>query len=201
MRVLWPLLIIWSLSVGAEGLRPGDVILQPMRCYLCRLIELHEDSPFSHMGVVVGEAGGRVLVAESLGSVRLVELKQFLAKGDASSEHQLLRPREAGPFPLMEAVAPWLGAPYDHDFRWDNLASDGREKLYCSELVAKLLNLFLEDDLPTKIMDYSRNRAEWERYFRGAVPDGLPGNSPADFARSPQFELLGTYQDGQWNWN
>ncbi len=201
MRALGFLLTFLVLPVWAMSMRPGDVILQPMRCYLCRLIEMHEESSFSHMGVVVDVEGERVWVAEALGVVRLVELGEFLQKGGSTREHLWLRPRESGPFPLLAAVKPWLGAPYDHEFRWNNVAADGREKLYCSELVAKLLNLFLVDDLPTKTMDYSRHRTEWERYFRGQVPDGLPGNSPADFERSAQFDHLGNYLDGVWNLN
>lgn len=200
IRTLWPFIGLLTFQAAAHGLRPGDVILQPLRCYLCRMIELQERSDYSHMGVVV-EAGAEVWVAESLGSVKVVKLADFLGKGDRTRAHLLLRPREAGPFLLKEAVTPMLGSDYDHDFRWDNLGRDGREALYCSELVAKLLNQFLLEDLPTKQMNYTENRDYWERYFRGHVPDGLPGNSPADFANSPQLERLGTYQDGAWNWN
>jgi hypothetical protein len=200
MRFLWALLGLLTIPAIAGPLRPGDVILQPMRCYLCRMIEIHEQSDFSHIGVVI-EVGSETWVGESLGAVRMVKLAEFLAKGDLSRAHLILRPRETVTFALKDAIAPLLGAEYDHAFRWDNLGRDGREALYCSELVAKLLNLFLVQDLPTKLMDYTENRESWERYFRGNVPDGLPGNSPADFEKSSQLKRIGTYQDGVWNWN
>ena len=200
MRFLLALLGLLTIPAIAATLRPGDVILQPMRCYLCRMIEIHEQSDFSHMGVVI-EVGDETWVGESLGTVKMVKLAEFLAKGDQTRAHLIVRPREAVTFALKEAIAPLLGAEYDHDFRWDNLGRDGREALYCSELVAKLLNQFLLEDLPTKQMNYTENRDYWERYFRGNVPDGLPGNSPADFEKSSQLKRLGTYQDGVWNWN
>lgn len=200
MHILLALLGLLTFEATAHTLRPGDVILQPMRCYLCRMIEMHEQSSFSHMGVVV-EVNNEVWVGESLGVVKLITLSEFLAKGDHTRPHLVIRPKEQVTFRLKEAIVPLLGADYDHDFRWDNLGRDGREALYCSELVAKLLNLFLVKKLPTKIMDYTLNREAWERYFRGHVPDGVPGNSPGDFEKSQQFIRLGTYQDGAWNWN
>lgn len=200
MRILAALIGLITFSAMAKTLRPGDVILQPMRCYLCRMIEVHEQSIYSHMGVVV-EVNSEVWVGESLGAVRLVKLADFLSKGDSTRPHLIIRPKENVPFKLKEAITPLLGSEYDHDFRWDNLGRDGREALYCSELVAKLLNQFLVQNLPTKIMDYSLNREAWERYFGGNVPDGMPGNSPGDFEKSKQFNHLGTYQDGTWNWN
>ena len=200
MRALFALISFLSLSSWAHELRPGDVILQPMRCQLCRMIEQHEGSIYSHMGLVV-EVAQETWIIEALGDVHLVRLTEFLAKGDNTRPHLILRPREAGPFPLKEVVLPLIGAEYDHDFLWDNLGRDGREAYYCSEIVAKLLNPFLLNDLPTKKMDYSLNRAYWERHFRGKIPEGLPGNSPGDFEKFNQFIRLGTYQGGIWSWN
>jgi hypothetical protein len=132
--------------------------------------------------------------------VKVVTLSEFLGKGDKSRPHKLIRSREQATFLLREAIEPIIGAEYDHDFRWDNLGHDGREALYCSELVTKLLNPFLENDIPTKLMDYTQNAEAWSRYFRGNVPQGLPGNSPGDFERSSLFFEVATYQDNQWNW-
>lgn len=194
------LILFISISAQARELQVGDVILQPLRCYLCRMIEQHENSIYSHMGIVVATTK-EVVVAEAWGVVRKISLAEFLQKGDQSRPHLVLRPLEAGHFLLEEALSPLLGAEYDHDFRWDNLGQDGREALYCSELVTKLLNPFFTQDIPTKIMDYTENAESWSRYFRGNVPQGLPGNSPGDFERSPLFKKIGTYVGGQWNWN
>lgn len=197
----WLLILIFCVPHSwAFDFRSGDVILQPLKCYLCGLIEQHENSSFAHLGIVIEVAPKEVWVAESLGKVKMIRLSEFLAKGDKTRPHKLIRPREQVRFALREALEPLIGADYDHDFRWDNLGRDGREALYCSELVTKLLNPFLQNDIPTKLMDYTQNAEAWSRYFRGNVPQGLPGNSPGDFERSPLFVEVATYQDNRWNW-
>jgi len=202
MGSLISILLLLSFPALARdaSLRVGDVLLQPLQCYLCGLIEAHENSPFAHMGVVV-RTRPQILIAEALGEVRVVPLADFLAKGDATRALLARRPFEDVGDDLLELLRPWLGAAYDGAFRWDNLGADGREVFYCSELVTKLLNQRLRDPVPTKRMEYTLNRAVWERYFGGPAPDGLPGNSPGDFERSPLFRDLATYEGGAWNWN
>lgn len=178
----------------------GDVILQPKRCYLCGYIEAHENSIFSHMSVVVSVKNNEVIVAESLTKVRLLSLEDFLKLGDNRRHHKAIRLIEVAKLDLMKEVRPLLGADYDSDFRWDNLGRDGREALYCSELVAKIMNPFLSRKIPTKIMDYSLNFDFWNNYFQGNIPQGLEGNSPGDFEKSPLFFEVARYEDGQWNW-
>jgi len=200
MRILWALLGLTLAAPGFARFEVGDVILQPMRCYLCRLIEQHENSIYSHLGLVV-QVSPEVLVAQSLGQVRLSKLSDFLTQADATRPQLLIRLKEQVNADLLADLLPWLGADYDHDFRWDNLGRDGREALYCSELVTKILNPYLTQKIPTKIMRYEQNHEAWERYFRGNIPEGLPGNSPGDFERSRLFEKLATFEDSQWTWN
>lgn len=202
MRILALLLTLISFAstARASSLRAGDVILQPLRCYSCGLIEQQEGSDYAHMGLVV-RGGSAPLVAESLGEVRVVPLAEFLAKGDSRRMHKIRRPRERADFRLLEAIRPWLGAEFDRAFRWDNLGRDGREAFYCSELVTKLLNQFLRTPLAPKPMDFSANLAGWSAYFNGDVPHGEPGVSPADYERSPLFDTIGTIKDGTWNWH
>ncbi len=195
-------LILLTLFLGASRaseLRPGDVLLQPRLCYLCRLIERQEGSPYAHMAVVV-RGGEDPLVAESLGEVRVLPLGDFLAQSDPARHVLIRRPVEEGPFPLEDAIQPLLGAPYDDVFLWDNYSPDGREALYCSEMVTKLMNPFLREKIPTKTMRYVHDRELWERYFGGLPPDGRPGNSPGDFERSQLFRSIGEYRGGQWSW-
>jgi DNA-directed RNA polymerase subunit N (RpoN/RPB10) len=177
----------------------GDVILQPLRCYSCGLIEAQEKSTFAHMGLVVSISHG-VKVAEALGVVRVVTLSEFLHKGDANRSHKIMRPRESVSFDLVKAIEPWLGAEFDRAFRWDNLGRDGREAFYCSELVTKLLNKFLKRQIPTKPMDFSQNFEAWNSYFAGSVPQGEPGVSPGDFEYSKLFIWVGSFKGGTWNW-
>lgn len=177
----------------------GDVLLQPRRCYLCSLIEQHENSIYSHMSLVV-KVDDEVWVADSLTQVRIQKLSEFMGQGDLSRPHKVLRLKEVLRGDLMTSVIPLLGAEYDREFRWDNLGRDGREALYCSEFVAKALNVHIDNKISTKIMNYDVNRELWERYFGGDTPDGLPGNSPGDFEKSPLFYQAGSFEAGRWIW-
>jgi hypothetical protein len=83
------------------------------------------------------------------------------------------------------------GLKYDHDFLWNNLDENGEEKLYCSEMVTKLLQGFMGIEVGTRRMKFDRNRDQWIRYFRGNPPDGKIGNSPAVFEHSELFYVVG----------
>lgn len=194
-----PFLLIWLILPPAWALdwRPGDVLLQPVVCGLCQLIEAEERTPFAHMGVII-RGGADPLVAEAWGQVRVVSLRQFLSKGDPTREVWGMRLKEMMTANLELAVIPLKGADYDSAFLWDNLGHDGREAFYCSELVTKLLNPFLQHKIVTKPMHYEEARSSWENYFNGHPPDGLPGNSPGDFQRSNLFRPIAYYRDGLW---
>lgn len=193
VSLLLPVLALAELQVG-------DIILQPLRCKLCRLIEAQERTTFSHMGVVI-KLTPEVMVGEAFGNVRMVPLRDFVSKGDLTRPARVIRLKEEVRLSLEKPAQQWLGNPYDDQFLWDNVDQQGREPLYCSEFVTKLLNPFLKKKIPTKAMDFSVDREAWWNYFHGEVPDGQPGNSPGDFDRSPLFKTAGSYLDGTWNWN
>jgi hypothetical protein len=184
------------LSFASPTLQTGDVLLQPLHCYLCDLIEAEEDSIYSHVGIVVFDQKDQILVAEAYGSmVRLVTLDQFLLKTQKSQSVLALRPKEVIQFSeeeknnfSLKLIADyqqfWAEVPYDSAFSMDD------DKVYCSELVLKLLNPFLSVKIPTKKMHFDKNREHWLKYFSQHVPDGEQGISPADFERSNLFEIL-----------
>jgi hypothetical protein len=99
---------------------------------------------------------------------------------------------------LLSKSLTLLGADYDAQFLWDNLGRDGREAYYCSELITKVLNPFLESPIETKPMNFSPYEEDWSRFLGTDIPQGLPGNSPADFERSELFVAVGEYQGGTW---
>jgi hypothetical protein len=189
-------IITTFLSFAQPSYQAGDVLLQPLDCYLCNLIEAEEDSIYSHVGVVIGDQNGLTLVAEAFGpTVRLVTLDQFLLKTQKSQTILALRPIELDHLSpeekysfSLKLIADyqqfWAEKPYDSEFSMDD------EKIYCSELVLKLLNPFLSVKIPTKQMHFSKNRDVWERYFSQHLPDGEQGISPADFERSNLFVIL-----------
>ncbi|HXH75698.1 MAG TPA: YiiX/YebB-like N1pC/P60 family cysteine hydrolase [Bacteriovoracaceae bacterium] len=190
---------LFSLSSWAgPSLRVGDVLLQPLDCWTCSLIEAEEDSIFSHMGIVVSV--NPLLVAEAFSRVRAVPLEEFNSKTQKGLKLKVLRikdtralrnfKRNAKEFKLLYSVL-HDGRSYDRDFLWNNVDEDGNEKLYCSELVTKLLATFSKIEIPVKRMLFEKNRELWERYFKGRVPVGEWGNSPGDFEKSPLFNHVG----------
>lgn len=170
-----------SLTAQA-GYRSGDVLLQPLHCYLCSMIEAEENSIYSHVGVVVID-NGEVKVVEAYKSVNIVSLEEFLSKTEPGQKVLHLRSVQSlDKANLLDYYfASFHGLPYDPQFSLDD------EKIYCSELVLKLLNPFLSVKIPTKKMHFNQNRSAWESYFRGKIPDGKLGIAPADFLRSELF--------------
>lgn len=199
-RFLFILLALFPL-VGKTSveLKVGDVLLQPLKCWTCSLIEAEEGSIYSHMGLVL-EVHPEVKVAESLGSVKLIPLKEFLQKTESGQRVSVRRFKEKKMQSLVlknereliqHYYSKYDGLQYDSEFLWDNFDEHGNEKLYCSEMITKLLMDVFKIELPMKRMRYVIKREEWIQYFRGLPPDGKWGNSPADFEKSPLFVEIG----------
>ena len=74
--------------------RTGDVILLPLDCYSCRYIADEEQTEFSHSGVAIVDEKGEIFVAEALGKVKLVPLKNFLARVPKNKNAALYRTHE-----------------------------------------------------------------------------------------------------------
>jgi len=174
-------------------LRPGDVLLQPLNCHTCTLIEQEEDTIYSHIGLVISTFPD-VMVAEAYGKVRAIALKGFNLRTQKNQKLAVLRFRDQTfQYELLERSREmhsffkthFEGKKYDAKFSWDN------ENLYCSEFVAKFLESFLPVRMPLKRMHFDKNRFQWFRYFKGEIPDGDWGNSPGDFEQSELFEKVG----------
>tara|TARA_R110002049_G_scaffold67039_1_gene174402 strand:+ start:143 stop:724 length:582 start_codon:yes stop_codon:yes gene_type:complete len=183
--LLLQLLFIPSLSFAFNFL-PGDVILIELRCYSCSVIADETGSRFSHSGVYIGEVNGQPLVAQALGPVHITPLKTFLSQRVKKSKALVLRSKErlSTQELLLEFNLNWRGIPFDSNYTWDD------EKLYCSEFVAKFLEVFLGPVFPPKPLDFSRNWDYWSRVMN-PVPQGEPGNSPGDLERSTELEQIG----------
>lgn len=178
------LLLLVSFKVNANSLRVGDILLQPLSCWSCSLIEAQEGSEFSHIGVYIGE--GKVL--EALGSVRVISLKDFVKRTKKGSKVLVRRPYkliDKENF-LLKANS-FIGFPYDKTFSWNNFIDD-KEALYCSELVYKLFYdlIPLKNTVP-KRMPFDINPLAWDRYFNNETPRGDLGVSPEDFNKSVDF--------------
>ena len=191
--------ILLPMKVLALELKVGDILLQPLNCWSCMLIEAQEKSIYSHMGLVI-ETTPSVKVIESLGVVRKVDLRDFDSRTKKDQKLAVLRFKDQQINQYLSEHQNHLlhvfetkvrGLPFDSAFLWDNFDESGAEKLYCSEMITKLLVDILKIELPLKRMKYDINRELWIQHFRGLPPDGKWGNAPADFEKSPLFFKVG----------
>ena len=199
-KLLLALIGLISFSSYAFELKVGDLVLQPRNCWSCSLIEAQENSIYSHMAMVI-QTEPIVKVIDALGSVKVSTLAEFnlgTEKNQKLSIRRFKDPKAVQFIKQYEAqfveyyLSAFDGLDYDHDFIWDNVDQYGREKIYCSELITKLLSNFLGIQLPLKIMKFDRNRDEWIKYFGNKLPpDGKWGNAPADFEKSNLFYEVG----------
>jgi hypothetical protein len=201
--ILTATLFFSSLLWGqVPSLQTGDVLLQPLYCRLCELIESEEQSIYSHMGLVI-QRETETFVLESFGSgVKIVTFDEFNKKTQKGQKLRHLRFKDPAQAKYLAETTQtsrlillykkkYEGLKYDPDFLWDNYDENGKEKLYCSELVVKILNEIMIWNYPIKRMHFSRNVADWDRHFGGNTPRDQWGNSPADFEKSVEFVHLG----------
>lgn len=186
----------------AFELKSGDVLLISFNCYECRVIESETNSKFSHSGVIVKNEQNELRVAQSLGAVALYPMEQFLKKITPGSTVSVYRPRQFIDLNSAEQKnldhkmleifnAVFKGAPFDMRYIWDNFDKAGRELLYCSEFVAKFLDHFLNTPTIPYPLTYKKNEQYWSQYFKGDIPEGVLGNSPASFAHDDRFIFVG----------
>ena len=198
-NILLLALILLPLQSFALEVKVGDILLQPLDCWSCTLIEEQEESIYSHMGIVVATEP-EIIVAQSLGTVHKLPFSTWNQKTEKGQKVAVYRfQNEKAVQYIEDNKAKFLayfqnsfeGLKYDHDFLWNNFDENGDEKMYCSEMVTKFLKGFLRIELPVKRMKFDKNREEWMKYFRGNPPDGQWGNSPADFEKSYKFYEVG----------
>lgn len=197
--MIFSLLLAFPLNLLALELKVGDILLQPLDCWSCSLIEAQEKSIYSHMGMVI-ETTPSVKVIEALGTVRVLSIEEFNARTEKGARLSVRRLQNSKAVTFIQEHQDLLrkmfeedfsGLKYDHDFLWNNFDERGLEKMYCSEMITKLLQGFMGIEVRVKRMNFDINREQWIRYFKGNPPDGLWGNSPATFENSELFYEVG----------
>ncbi len=181
------LLMLVSQSIFALKLKTGDVLLQPLHCRLCNLIEAQTKSIYSHIGIVINDSGD---VAEAFIKVRKVSFQEFDTKTQKNQKIKVVRPK----FEVRNIETTFMnkfnGLSYDSDFLWNNYNDKG-QKIYCSELVFLLLEPF-STNIPYPVpMAYDVNTELWKKFFKGNIPFDEPGISPAAFDNEEMFEFVG----------
>lgn len=187
----------------ALELQNGDVLLISFNCYECRVIESETNSKFSHSGVVIKNENGDLRIGQSLGFVALYPLDQFLKNRTPGTSVSVYRPKEflkksPAEMSYLESNmitvfnSAFKGLPFDEKYLWNNYDAKGRELLYCSEFIAKFLDHFLSRATVPYPLTYKKNEAYWLNYFKGNIPEGVLGNSPASFSHDERFTFVGT---------
>ncbi len=192
LLILFSLLNNSAFALSSRDLMTGDLLLQSLPCSLCALIEAEESSLYSHVGVM-GTLFPGPQVFQAHGRVHRTSLGSFLRQTRPGSKVRILRPVFGSntPMDLNERFTRLFeGLSYDASFLWDNRDEKG-EKIYCSELVVKLLEPVLARPVRTKPMHFVADREAWIHHFKGYPPDGEPGVSPEDLIRSGSFIDLG----------
>lgn len=193
--------IFFSFSIPAFELQSGDIVLISFNCYECKVIESETNSAFSHSGVILKNENNEVMVAQALTQVRTSLLQDFLKYKTPGTKAFVFRPFELENiknFLELEKkmrkvfVQEFKGLPFDSKYIWNNFDERGRELLYCSEFVAKFIDLFLSTPSIVFPLTYQKNYEYWFKYFKGQVPEGEMGNSPASLSTDPRFHLVGT---------
>lgn len=185
-----------------DDLQTGDVLLLSFNCYECRVIESETNSAFSHSGVVIVDENNQIRVAQSLGKVEHYSFVDFIKYITPKTKVSVYRPKEFSKLTkanlrLLEKGmlnvfnTRFKGAPFDSLYEWDNFDSKGNELLYCSEFIAKFLDHFLVERTIPLPMTYQKHYDYWFKYFKGVVPENVPGNSPASFSRDDRFVFMG----------
>ncbi|MFT6633411.1 MAG: hypothetical protein ACJAS4_003381 [Bacteriovoracaceae bacterium] len=189
-KLIISLIIFFSMNLQAAKLKPGDILLQPLSCWSCNLIQAQEDSLYSHLGIYI-EHTGAGFVLEAIGAVKLTPLDEFLKrtkKGSKVLVRRLKKSHELSNLNLKKLANTFIGKPYDKNFLWDNFY-EGEEAYYCSELVFKFfeqMNLIKKTKI--KRMPFDINPLLWDQYFGGQTPRGEIGSSPEDFNKSLDFK-------------
>jgi len=187
----------------ALDLQSGDVLLISFNCYECRVIESETNSKFSHSGVVIKNENGEIRIGQSLGFVALYPIDQFLKNRTPGTSVSVYRPKEflkKSPAEMADLESNMIsvfnsafkGLPFDVRYLWNNYDAKGRELLYCSEFIAKFLDHFLNQPTVPYPLTYKKNEAYWLNYFKGDIPEGVLGNSPASFSHDDRFTFVGT---------
>jgi hypothetical protein len=189
-----------AVALIQSELKAGDVLLISLNCYECRMIESETNSTFSHSGVVLFDENNNLKVAQSIGRIALFDLNTFLkniTKGSNISiyrSHNLENGNVTHEKMLKLYKEKYEGIAFDRNYLWNNFDQNKKELLYCSEFIAKFLDNFLDEKTIPRPMTYKKHFDYWFNYFKGNVPEGELGNSPAEFSRDHRFYFVGNLE-------
>jgi uncharacterized protein YycO len=177
-------------------LRSGDVVFQTSSSAQSRAIGLATHSRLTHVGIVA-HLKERLVVLEAEGTVKTTPLEEWIARSPRSFVARRLKDgahvlTTEAKQKLAAEGKKHLGKPYDASFEWSD------QKMYCSELVWKVVHNALGIDLgepkPLHTFDLSSPevKAALAQRYGKSVPENVVMISPEQIFES---ELLETVRD------
>lgn len=114
----------WYIVFSEKHLSEGDVVFQFSQSSQSTHLAIGTNSLFTHCGIIVVR-NNKLYVYEAHSVVKLTPYNEWKNRG----KWQLVWAKTVFPNEEMHIKTPYLGLPYDKQFKFNN------NKMYCSELV------------------------------------------------------------------
>ncbi|MFI5203811.1 MAG: YiiX/YebB-like N1pC/P60 family cysteine hydrolase [Flavobacteriales bacterium] len=173
----------------------GDIIFQTTSGKFMLPIQQATGSDFTHCGLVAVGKNGNVFVIEAYDSVMRTPIDAWVKRGVNGKfavlrlKQRNMRMSESAQVKLKHQAKTYLGLPYDSYYGW------GDDKMYCSELVYKLMNaagIVLCKQRALKDYDLSSAQVKkaLQQVYKGNVPYSEQMVAPADIMGSTELETI-----------
>ena len=202
-------LIVFPQKNSSFNLQEGDMIFQDLDCGpLCDAIEKvtegYNGSKFSHIGLVVQDSTGKLVILEAISSgVQLTPVDKFLNRSlDKNGNPKAIVGRLKTNFwvlipSLVKEAKSYLGKSYDNVYMINN------DSYYCSELIYLSSKKANDDNpffelRPMTFKDPETNNfyPAWVDYYKDLnekIPEGEPGINPGGISLSDKIEIVYIY--------
>lgn len=173
----------------------GDIIFQTTGGRLMLPLQQATGNNFTHCAMVVVGKNGNVFVLEAFDSVMRTPIDVWIKRG-VGGKYAVLRLKqsstrlnESAQVKIKHQAKNYLGLPYDSYYGWSD------DKMYCSELVYKLMNaagVVLCKQKPLKEYDLSSPAVQraLQEVYNGNIPYNEQMVSPGDIFGSDQLEKV-----------
>lgn len=184
-----------SCTSGDLQLKEGDIIFQTSLSSQSLAMQRATQSRWNHMGIIL-KHNGRLMVFEAVDAARFTPVNVWVKRGKESRcVVKRLKNLDSIVTPMalekLESLAArFEGRPYDTQFDWSD------EKVYCSELVWKILQRGLNVEVGSlqKLSDFHLEDEAVAIKLRERYGDALPLNetviSPEQIFQSELLETV-----------
>jgi hypothetical protein len=169
------------------ALQDGDLVFHRSHSAQSAAVAAATRSKYTHMGVVLVE-DDKPMVLEAVQPTKLTPFSAWVARGERGkvvvkrlkNATDIFTPQVRKR--MHEMGRAWLGRPYDLLFQWDD------DRLYCSELVYKLLDRAagVQVGKVQKASEFDLSNPEVQKKLKERFGDGKTTFNPDEPVVSPQ---------------